>query len=222
MKQLMNETWLERTKSGLFWFFIVGIGLFYPIIKANSQEPILTNAALFREADKSLRDKNYRKAEVYLYALIQRNTEQYKMDQKLNWELNAALKTVRNNRDLIAGVGATHDQVSPLGYSYGQLVGGSAVNNFTAGTYKDNLGVVYVINKIGSQVWWTSSNELSTPTIMHGKQIGNYIFAEWSYMPGYKLGATGMIKFRITNPRTLTVETSTGANFYRGTVFRLQ
>jgi hypothetical protein len=171
----------------LIKFFLINVFFFEVIISASAQEPILENPELFSTAEKSIKRKDYRKAEAYLYALIQRNSDQYKTDARLRKELNEALEGVRKEKIVLAGTEGNYDQDAFLGYSQRVLVVSNPNINFRSATYiDDGRFIKYTINRIGDQIWWLGSPlQGGRQTIMHGKISSNFIIGDWSYMPIY-------------------------------------
>lgn len=207
----------------LFLPAIILISLAFANNSIAQTEPILSDHDLVESANRYVDSKDFRKAEACLYALIQRNAELYRTDQRFNAEINRALNEVRKNKGGPGSSGKA-DGVESFWYVKKALnekdakdqkkvtttvhVGASKT---TSGVYKDNKGVEYQINRAGSSVWWTTNNlRTRWPSIMYGDVIGSNIVGKWAFMPHLQNMMSGTIKLRILDPETLQVQELTG------------
>ncbi|MDB5014173.1 MAG: hypothetical protein JWQ25_2375 [Daejeonella sp.] len=176
-----------------------------------AQERIYLNSELFERAQRSFDLKKFRDAEVYIFALIQRNTEQYKSDKKLRDVLNEGLNRAREKKSLPGSSGQTDD---PGFFYYPKQMladGASASVNFKSGTYTNSTGQKYQINRIGNEIWWLSYFSYNKVySVMKGKIIGNQIFGDWSFIPSVGKNSSGTLKLLIVNSNTFRVEAATG------------
>lgn len=207
----------------LFFPAIILISLAFGNNSIAQTELILSDRDLVERANQYVDGKDFRKAEACLYALIQRNAEPYRTDQRFKAEINRALKEVRKNK---AGPGSSGkaDDLGLLGYvkkalnekdSEDQKKATTTVHvrasKARSGVYKDGKGVEYQINRAGNSVWWTTrDSKAQWPTILYGKISGNIIKGEWAFMPHLQNTMSGTIKLKILDSQRLQVQEVTG------------
>jgi hypothetical protein len=211
MKQRIFHNQKFKFLFGLTVFFFMGI--------SNLTAQIYSDNQLLSIGRQNYEASNYRIAEMYLFAYVQRNPTAYQTNRQFKNEIDDAL-VYSQNRNSGASVGGKNDGIEDAKVPTIPDVNKPAIGNnetnipakdFISGKYNCDDGGVYYIRKEGNEVWWfgESSNQ-SWSNVMHGEIVGDIINAKWADVPYGNTNNNGSIQIRIVNNRNLEAIKKTG------------
>ncbi|MDB5120930.1 MAG: hypothetical protein JWN56_2148 [Sphingobacteriales bacterium] len=205
--------------------------LFLNIPLSFGQVRLLSDNDLYNAGLRYYNDRNYRQAEVYLFALVQKSPDIYRSNTEFKNQIDRILKVTKNppkpgSNQATAETSAQMDEGPSLGTPLNNVFKNTgtvtAASNFVSGTYRDQIGYTYYINKIGNKVWWVSADAQSRwGYTFSGKISGSMIEGEWAAFPVIPSSQTGTIKLRVQNSTTLLVQEVRG-NITYGSILRLK
>jgi len=185
-------------------------GFFWVSYVYAQQETVYTAKQLFSQAKRSLEKGDWRRAELLLFALIQKNSDQYLSDKAFRDDLDRGLRDARE-RNRPAQSSGRSDEGPYLPYATQLLEGNESSVRFMSGVYKHEVnGDTYEITRIGSDVWWKSTSNPKWHSVMHGKIVGDEIQGQWTFIPWRGRNTNGMIKLKIRGPGAFVVQEVSG------------
>jgi len=212
---------LQTFRSKYTLSTIIVLMSFAPMVSA---QKIYTDDGLWNTGYDAYSESKYDLAELYLFAYVQRNTEQYQSNVGFQNNLDSALDYSIAHSDM-AGVQARVFMAMPIGHNNPFLQKPELVkpvlNVSTAskksalvlfsGMYRCNDGNIYYIKMIKEEVWWYFHNVHNNYTgVMHGFISGNLIKGYWSSLPLNQLNNSGTVVLRLISRTAFTAVSQTG------------
>jgi hypothetical protein len=203
------------------FLFIVSVFFFATI---SSGQEIFSDDYLLNAGTTYYNNNNYRDAQLYLFAYIQRNTALYQSDSNFKSQIDAALQYAASHSSL-AGTGGTFIYIPPKRDANGNIISKpltfkptlnsnistSSNSNLNSGKYRCNDGGTYYIRVIKNEIWWYGqSGDSSWSNVMNGLITGDEIQGEWSDVPFGRIKSEGAITLKIISSSSFSIISQTG------------
>lgn len=186
-------------------------------------QPIYSDYELLSNGTNYYNRSDYRNAEVFLFAYVQRNPAFYQTNSQLRREITAAIQDA-HSKATTAGADSKMDGITgsikitpppPV-----QVPGKTNIHldnipkynqEISNGKYTCDDGGTYFITVTGNEVWWFGiAKDSSWSNVMNGYISGNILSGRWSDVPLGKTRSSGIIKLRIDSNRKLVAIEKTG------------
>jgi len=189
---------------------------------ASRAQTIYTDDDLLNTGTSYYNNNNYREAQVYLFAYVQRNTNTYQNDSQFKSNIDAALTYAGRHSDQ-GGARATfmkHFQRDAQGHiiqppaEIKPAINASPapVSNMSlnSGVYDCDDGSLYYVTVINNEVWcFGRSSDNNWTNVIHGFISGDEIAANWASVPTNSKNS-GTITLKIDNNSVFHVANQTG------------